>query len=81
MVHTHRHSFVTHLLEEGDIRTVQELLGQSTVQKTIVYTHVAKKNVLSIHSSMDAVIIPEHLRHAHKHYSSDKAIQRTVKCR
>jgi site-specific recombinase XerD len=53
-VHTLRHSFATHLLETGyDIRTIQELLGHQNLQPTMIYTHVATKNILGVRSPLD----------------------------
>jgi site-specific recombinase XerD len=53
--HVFRHAFATHLLEDGyDIRTVQELLGHTSVETTVVNLHVLNKGGRGVRSPLDA---------------------------
>jgi len=55
-VHSLRHTYATHLLEEGvDIVTIKELLGHATIETTMMYLHVAKLNRKNAHSPLDTL--------------------------
>lgn len=55
--HTLRHSYATHMMENGvDLRYIQELLGHAKPETTMIYTHVAKKDLMRISSPLDVAV-------------------------
>lgn len=55
-VHSLRHSYATHLLEQGvDIVTIKELLGHATIETTMMYLHVARLDRINAHSPLDTL--------------------------
>ncbi|MCK5503646.1 MAG: tyrosine-type recombinase/integrase, partial [Thermodesulfovibrionia bacterium] len=59
-IHTLRHCFATHLMESGvNIRTIQTLMGHTSIQTTMIYLQVTRKQISATQSPLDKLEIPE----------------------
>jgi site-specific recombinase XerD len=60
-IHSFRHSFATHLLEDGtDVVRIQKLMGHANIRTTLLYLHVAKVKLLQVKSPLDALLEEDH---------------------